>query len=109
LPQRVVLQNKAYDSREDDSITSDEEAIRGPGSSRHAAKSTGREFENDGFESEDIVAPSPRKRRKRDPEAEILQTPRSRSEQDKLDLEEDLEDLRDSGSRFGFDSFRITN
>jgi hypothetical protein len=73
------------------------------------AKRTSREFENDGFESEDIVAPSPRKRRKRDLEAEIPQTPRRRSEQDKLDLEEDLEDLRDSGSRLGFDAFGIIN
>lgn len=46
---------------------------------------------------EDIVASSPAKRRKRNVEYTEPQTPNVRSEQDQLDLEEDLEDIQDSG------------
>ncbi len=113
LPQKAFPQtehfSKSCASGEGDCITTDEEAIRGPGSNRRTAKRINREIGNAGSESEDIVTPLPAKRRKRNVEAEIPRTPRSRSEQDKLDLEEDLEDLRDSGSLPGFDRLRLTN
>lgn len=53
------------------------------------------EDESDESEEEPIVSPT--KRRKRNEDIEEPKTPRQTSEQDRLDLEEDLKDLQDSG------------
>ncbi|EAW07662.1 uncharacterized protein ACLA_023760 [Aspergillus clavatus NRRL 1] len=52
--------------------------------------------EDDSEVSEEPVRSSPAKRQKRNIEADIPQTPRRYTEQEQLDLEEDLEDLQDS-------------
>ncbi|BDD59662.1 hypothetical protein MPDQ_001758 [Monascus purpureus] len=52
------------------------------------------EDESDESEEEPIVSPT--KRRKRNEDIEEPKTPRQTSEQDRLDLEEDLKDLQDS-------------
>lgn len=52
---------------------------------------------DDESDESDPVVSSPTKRRRRNIELEAPHTPRPTSEQDKLDLEEDLEDLQDSG------------
>ncbi|EEH38492.1 hypothetical protein PAAG_08219 [Paracoccidioides lutzii Pb01] len=56
------------------------------------------ECDDDGEESDEIFCSSPAKRRRWNVEPDVAkqETPRNRAEQDKLDLEEDLEDLRDS-------------
>lgn len=48
-------------------------------------------------ESDEPVASSPVKRRRQSTSVEEPQTPRRNMNQDELDLEEDLEDLQDSG------------
>lgn len=53
------------------------------------------EDESDESEEEPIVSPT--KRRRRNEDIEEPKTPRQTSEQDRLDLEEDLKDLQDSG------------
>lgn len=53
---------------------------------------------DDSDDSDDQLVSSPAKRRKPNPSDDVPQTPRRDSDQDKLDIEEDLEDLQDSGS-----------
>lgn len=54
-------------------------------------------IEGDSEDSDEPVRSSPIKRRKRSITSDPPQTPRRHSEQEKLDLEEDLEVLQDSG------------
>ncbi|KAJ9410766.1 hypothetical protein DTO045G8_1672 [Paecilomyces variotii] len=51
---------------------------------------------DDSDDSDDVILSSPAKRRRLDNGPEALRTPRQTSDQDRLDLEEDLEDLKDS-------------
>ncbi|OJD12051.1 hypothetical protein AJ78_07293 [Emergomyces pasteurianus Ep9510] len=94
--------SKLFQSSKSEDISSDEESIHAPSSSRRPLKrliiKDMDEDEDDGEESEDIVCSSPAKRRRLNMQAEVSkeETPRSRTERAKLDLEEDLEDLRDS-------------
>ncbi|OJD27336.1 hypothetical protein ACJ73_01270 [Blastomyces percursus] len=91
-------------SSEREDISSDEESIRAPSSSRRQLKrlivEDLDEDEDDGEVSEDIICSSPAKRRRLNLQSKISkeETPRNRAERDKLDLEEDLEDLRDSAT-----------
>ncbi|KAL2361135.1 hypothetical protein RJZ56_005975, partial [Blastomyces dermatitidis] len=94
--------SKLFLSSEREDISSDEESIRAPSSSRRQLKRLVvedlDEDEDDGKESEDIIYSSPAKRRRLNLQSKASkdETPRNRAERDKLDLEEDLEDLRDS-------------
>jgi hypothetical protein len=54
--------------------------------------------DDDPDDSDDVILSSPAKRRRRQSIPEAPRTPRKTAEQDKLDLEEDLRDLQDSGS-----------
>ncbi|KAJ9297368.1 hypothetical protein DTO271G3_4661 [Paecilomyces variotii] len=51
---------------------------------------------DDSDDSDDVILSSPAKRRRLDNGPEALRTRRQTSDQDRLDLEEDLEDLKDS-------------
>lgn len=86
---------------EQDSATSDEEDMVTRPTPRRlkrgAAPSTALSVD-DSDDSDDIILSSPAKRRRLDNEPEALRTPRQASDQDRLDLEEDLEDLKDSGN-----------
>ncbi|OAX81809.1 hypothetical protein ACJ72_03851 [Emergomyces africanus] len=94
--------SKLFQLSQGEDTSSDEESIRAPSSSRRPSKrliiDDMDEDEGDGEESEDIICSSPAKRRRLNIQTEVSQeeTPRNRTERDKLDLEEDLEDLRDS-------------
>lgn len=82
--------------------TEEEEIVTRPTSRRRkrgAASSTAFPVDDldDLDESEDLIVSSPAKRRRLYSGAEALRTPRQTTEQDRLDLEEDLEDLKDSG------------
>ncbi|KAL2382429.1 hypothetical protein RJZ90_003271 [Blastomyces dermatitidis] len=96
--------SKLFLSSEREDISSDEESIRAPSSSRRQLKRLVvedlDEDEDDGKESEDIIYSSPAKRRRLNLQSKASkdETPRNRAERDKLDLEEDLEDLRDSAT-----------
>ncbi|PGH31828.1 hypothetical protein GX50_05380 [[Emmonsia] crescens] len=94
--------SKLFQSSEREDVSSDEESIRAPSSSRRPLKrlTIEDEDEDDGEESEDIICSSPAKRRRLNvqPETSKEETPRNRAERDKLDLQEDLEDLRDSAT-----------
>lgn len=67
---------------------------------RAAASNTA--FVVDDDSESDIVVSSPAKRRRRDSGSEVPRTPHQTSEQDRLDLEEDLKALQDSGTAFPF-------
>lgn len=92
-----------FQSSEREDISSDEESIRAPSSSRRPLKRLNiedmDEDDNDGEESEDIICSSPAKRRRLNLQSKGSKEhiPRNRAERDRLDLKEDLEDLRDSG------------
>ncbi|KLJ09989.1 hypothetical protein EMPG_14600 [Blastomyces silverae] len=96
--------SKLFLSSEREDISSDEESIRAPSSSRRQLKrlivEDLDEDEDDGEESEDIICSSPAKRRRLNLQSKVPKedTPRNRAERDKLELEEDLEDLRDSAT-----------
>ncbi|EEH03670.1 conserved hypothetical protein [Histoplasma capsulatum G186AR] len=91
-----------FQSSEREDISSDEESIRAPSSSRRPLKRLNiedmDEDDNDGEESEDIICSSPAKRRRLNLQSKGSKEhiPRNRAERDRLDLKEDLEDLRDS-------------
>lgn len=59
-------------------------------------------LDSDSEESDDPIVCSPTKRRKRNIDADAPHTPRRDSDQAKLDLEEDLENLQDSGIALTF-------
>lgn len=70
---------------------------------RGAAANTAFVAKGDSEESDsDIVVTSPAKRRRRDSGSEVPRTPRRTTEQDRLDLEEDLKALQDSGTVYSF-------
>lgn len=54
-------------------------------------------LDSDSEQSDEPLVSSPAKRRRRNVDVDMPQTPRRNSNQDEADLEEDLEDLQDSG------------
>lgn len=76
----------------------DELVTRPTGRKRRAAEPSATfVVDDDSDDSDDVVVSSPAKRRRRENVSEEPRTPRKTSEQDRLDLEEDLRDLQDSG------------
>ncbi|GAD95100.1 conserved hypothetical protein [Paecilomyces variotii No. 5] len=85
-------------SEQDSSGASDEDVVTRPTPrrlKRGSAPTTALSVD-DSDDSDDIILSSPAKRRRLDNGPEGLRTPRQTSDQDRLDLEEDLEDLKDS-------------
>lgn len=80
-----------------DTSERDDEIITNPGGKLRRGAAPKPAIELDSDSEEEPVASSPAKRRKRNMASDILQTPRRNSNQHNIDLEEDLEDLRDSG------------
>ncbi|KKA24893.1 hypothetical protein T310_1072 [Rasamsonia emersonii CBS 393.64] len=75
----------------------DELVTRPTGRKRRAAEPSATfVVDDDSDDSDDVVVSSPAKRRRRENVSEEPRTPRKTSEQDRLDLEEDLRDLQDS-------------
>lgn len=88
----------ANDDDEDDD--EEEELVVRPSTARSRRQRNKPMIDLDGSEEseDDIVTSSPAKRRKRNVEYKPPQTPNKHSEQDQLDLAEDLEDIQDSGT-----------
>lgn len=81
--------------------TSDaDELVTRPTSRKRRAAEPSANFvvDDDSDDSDDVVVSSPAKRRRRENVSEEPRTPRKTSEQDRLDLEEDLRDFEDSGT-----------
>lgn len=70
------------------------EALRRKRTGARTQSSSESERESDG----DLIVSSPVKKRRRNTDAEQPRTPRRTPEQDKVDIEEDLQDLQDSGT-----------
>jgi hypothetical protein len=81
------------ESSDDDEIVTKPRRRLGRGTAPKRAIS----LDSDPEESDEPVGPSPAKRQRRNVDTEAPHTPRRNSDQAKLDLEEDLEDLQDSG------------
>lgn len=75
---------------------SDEEAPRSHRKLKRKAKSSPIVL-SDSEDSEELVSTSPVKRRRRAVDEDVPQTPRATTDQARLDIEEDLEDLQESG------------
>ncbi|PGH14451.1 hypothetical protein AJ80_05896 [Polytolypa hystricis UAMH7299] len=102
IPKPPAIFTKEQPSSDQDSDQdSDEESVRAPSSARRAVKRALIEEDDDDDDEEfddELVISSPIKRRRRNIEQhrDSSSPPRNRDEQDRHDLEEDLEDLHES-------------
>lgn len=107
LKRRLSITSSIEIADGDDEDDEEEELVR-PSTSRRLTRNKPMvELDSSEESEEDVVTSSPMKRRKRNTEYKEPHTPNKRSEQDKLDLAEDLEDIQDSGSfslRFCWDT-----
>lgn len=78
--------------------TSSKEPVSISSSDEDSPGATGADEDETVDSDENLVLPSPAKKRKRDADVEPSETSRRTPEQEKIDLEEDLQDLQGSGT-----------